>query len=83
MNEQHRPITDRALRAWLAAGAVDRGIGEGLTFVASATAARAGKATWILRYRLNGRSKEKVLGRYPELTLKDARELARKDRTRS
>jgi integrase len=81
MNEQHRLITDRALRAWLAAGAVDRGIGEGLTFVASATAARASKATWILRYRLNGRSKEKVLGRYPELTLKDARELARKDRS--
>jgi integrase len=64
MNRLQRPITDRELRAWLAAGAVDRGVGEGLTFVASAAAAQAGKASWILRYRLNGRAKEKVLGRY-------------------
>jgi hypothetical protein len=70
MNRQQRPITDRELRAWLAAGAVDRGVGEGLTFVASEAAARAGKASWILRYRLNGRAKEKVLGRYPELSFK-------------
>ena len=80
MNRQQRPITDRELRAWLAAGPVDRGVGEGLTFVATATAARSGKASWILRYRLNGRSKEKVLGRYPELSLKDAREQVRQDR---
>jgi hypothetical protein len=57
-------------------------VGEGLTFVASAPAAQAGKASWILRFRLNGRSKEKVLGRYPELSLKDAREQARQDRVR-
>jgi hypothetical protein len=80
MNRQQRPITDRELKAWLAAGAVDRGVGEGLTFVASTTAAQAGKASWILRFRLNGRFKEKVLGRYPELSLKDAREQARQDR---
>ena len=80
MNRQQRPITDRELKAWLAAGPVDRGVGEGLTFVASTTAAQAGKASWILRFRLNGRFKEKVLGRYPELSLKDARELARQDR---
>ena len=80
MIRQQRPITDRELRAWLAAGAVDRGVGEGLTFVAGATAAQAGKASWILRYRLDGRSKEKVLGRYPELSLRDARERVRQDR---
>ena len=34
MSRQQKPITDRQLKAWLAAGAVDRGIGEGLTFVA-------------------------------------------------
>lgn len=82
MNRQQRPITDRELKAWLASGPVDRGVGEGLTFVASATAAQAGRASWILRFRLNGRFKEKVLGRYPELPLKDARELARQDRAR-
>lgn len=81
MNRQQRLTTDRELKAWLAAGAVDRGVGEGLTFVASATAAQAGKASWILRYRLNTRSKEKVLGRYPELSLKDAREQVRQDRS--
>lgn len=82
MSKQQRPITDREIKAWLASGAVDRGIGEGLTFVASTTAAQAGKASWILRYRLNGRSKEKVLGRYPELSLRDAREQVRQDRAR-
>ena len=55
-------------------------MGEGLTFVASATATTAGKASWVLRYRLNGRFKEKVLGRYPKLSLKDAREQVRRDR---
>lgn len=72
MSRQQRPITDREIQAWLAAGAADRGVGEGLTFVASTIAARAGKASWILCCRLNGRSKEKALGRYPELALKDA-----------
>jgi integrase len=80
MNQQQRPITDRELKAWLAASAVDRGIGEGLTFVASSAAAQAGKASWVLRYRMNGRSKEKVLGRYPQMSLKDARAQARQDR---
>ncbi len=80
MNTQQRPITDRQLKASLAAGAVDRGVGEGLTFVASTSSAQGGKASWILRYRLNGRYKEKVLGRYPELSLKDARERSRQDR---
>jgi hypothetical protein len=71
--------TDRGLKAWLSNGATDRAVGEGLTFVASAKAAREGKASWILRFRVHGRSREKVLGRYPELTLKEAREQARKD----
>jgi integrase len=78
--QQRRPLTDRELRTWLAAGPTDRGIGEGLTFVASAAAASKGKASWILRFRVNGRPREKVLGRYPELSLKAARDQARKDR---
>jgi integrase len=82
MSTLQRPTTDRELKAWLAAGPVDRGVGEGLTFVARAASALAGKASWILRFRLNGRAKEKVLGRYPELSLKDAREQARQDRVR-
>ncbi len=80
MDVQRRPLTDRELKAWLADGGTNRSIGEGLTFVASAGSAIKGKASWILRFRLHGRSREKVLGRYPELSLKDAREKARKDR---
>ena len=72
--------TDRTLRAWLSAGPVDRGVGDGLTFVATAAGAQLGKASWILRYRYGGRHKEKVIGRYPDISLKDARDLARHDR---
>ncbi|MDY0746433.1 tyrosine-type recombinase/integrase [Paucibacter sp. R3-3] len=80
MERNGRLLTDRELKAWLVIGETDRGIGEGLTFVASARSASMGKASWVLRFRVNGRPREKVLGRYPELSLKDAREQARKDR---
>nr|WP_297383533.1 site-specific integrase [uncultured Roseateles sp.] len=72
--------TDKNLRAWLSAGPVDRMIGDGLSFVASEAGARDGKASWILRYRFAGRQREKVLGRYPDISLKEARELARSNR---
>jgi len=39
MSRQQRPINDREIKAWLAAGAMHRGVGEGLTFVASTIAA--------------------------------------------
>lgn len=73
-------VSDRTLRAWLTAGAVDKGIGGGLIFFAKETSARQGQASWILRYRLGGRRREKVLGRYPDISLKEARELARGNR---
>ena len=72
--------TDRNLKAWLSAGPVDRSVGGGLTLVASGASAQNGKGSWILRFRFGGRQREKVLGRYPDLSLKEARELARKDR---
>lgn len=57
---------------------MDRGIGGGLTFVATAAGALKGQASWILRYRFGGASREKVLGRYPDLSLKhDMRRTAR------
>ncbi|MCC6716802.1 MAG: DUF4102 domain-containing protein [Acetobacteraceae bacterium] len=80
MNGLDKTVTDRTLKGWLASGPVDRGIGDGLTFVASEASAGRAKASCVLRYRHAGRQREKVLGRYPELTLKDAREQARKDR---
>lgn len=75
-------ITDKTLRAWLGKGPADRSIGGGLTFVATSVGAPKGYASWMLRYRFGGMSREKVLGRYPDLSLKDARELARQDRAR-
>jgi len=62
-----RNATDKQ-RAWLSAGPVDRGVGDGLTFVATTAAARAGKGSWILRYRFGGRHREKVIGRYPDIS---------------
>lgn len=73
-------ITDLTLKAWLKAGPVDRSIGNSLMFVATLAGARTGRASWILCYRLGGRRKEKVLGRYPEISLKKAREIALHDR---
>ena len=73
-------VSDRTLRAWLAAGPVDKGIGGGLVFFAKESSARRAEASWILNYRIGGRRREKVLGRYPDISLKDARELARQNR---
>jgi len=80
MAEFAKFATDKTSRAWLNAGPVNRGIGDGLTFVATEAGARLGKASWILPYRYAGKSKEKVIGRCPDIPLKDARDLARKDR---
>ena len=75
-------VTDKTLRAWLRAAPIDRGIGDGLTFIATAAGAASGKASWILRYRFHGKQREEALGRYPDFSLKEARELAREHRKR-
>jgi integrase len=50
-----------------------RSDGDGLTF----TLSRSGTASWILRYRYGGRPKELTIGNYPDISLSDARKLAR------
>jgi integrase len=50
--------------------------GDGLTFTLSA----AGTATWVLRYRFAGRGRELTLGNYPDISLPQARQLAREKR---
>jgi integrase len=50
--------------------------GGGLTF----TLSKSGTAAWVLRYRHGGRPRELTLGRYPDLSLKAARERARDER---
>lgn len=71
-------LNDLQLRRWVAAGAVvAKSDGDGLTFTLSS----AGTASWVLRYRNQaGRRKELTLGNYPDISLANARELARSKR---
>ncbi|MEJ2895799.1 integrase arm-type DNA-binding domain-containing protein [Bordetella avium] len=50
--------------------------GGGLTF----TLSKAGTASWVLRYRVGGRRRELTLGNYPDISLSDARRMAREKR---
>lgn len=66
-------LTDVQLRNWMKAGKpVAIADGEGLTFTLSAK----GTAAWTLRYRAAGKPKELTLGRYPDISLTKAREIA-------
>ena len=67
-------LSDRQLKNWMIKGdTVAKSDGDGLTF----TLSNAGTASWVLRYRLNGRRKEVTLGNYPDISLSNAREKAR------
>ena len=67
-------LTDSQLRQWMEAGKpiTGKADGNGLTFTLSAK----GTAAWTLRYRIAGQQKELTLGRYPELGLVEARQMA-------
>lgn len=70
-------LTDVELRNWTKAGLpVTKTDGDGLTFTLSAK----GTAAWTLRYRIAGQRKELTLGRYPDLTIAEARKLAAEKR---
>ncbi len=73
-------FTDTYIRALIKAKNPIAGIsdGGGLTFTLSSK----GTAAWVLRYRFGGRQKELSLGNYPDITLKQAREMATKARAR-
>src|SRR5437762_2737484 len=73
-----KSLTEVQLRAWNKAGQpVVKSDGNGLSF----TLSRNGATSWILRYRINGKQKELTLGRYPEISLSLARQLANEKRT--
>ena len=66
-------LSDLQLRHWIKAGApLAKADGNGLTFTLSA----AGVAGWILRYRHGARRRELSIGRYPDISLGDARGIA-------
>jgi integrase len=56
--------------------------GGGLTFTLSKEGAKRGQGSWVLRYTFNGKKKELTLSKYPAISLKDARLMAEKERTR-
>ena len=66
-------FTDIQIKSFVRAGKeIAKSDGDGLTF----TLSKNGTAAWVLRYRHSGRQKELTLGRYPDITLRKARELA-------
>jgi len=72
-------ITDVQIRAWLRQGEpVAKSDGDGLTF----TLSKAGTAAWTLRYRYGGKPKEMTLGRYPDIGVAKARDLATEARVK-
>ena len=71
-------LSDIQLRSWVKSGntIAGRSDGAGLTFTLSSR----GTATWVLRYHFGGKQREITLGRYPDLSLKDARRRATEER---
>lgn len=66
-------LTDVQIQNWKRAGKpVAIADGDGLTFTLSAK----GTAAWTLRFYLAGKRKELTLGRYPDMSLAKAREIA-------
>ncbi len=66
-------LTDVQIQSWRKAGqTVAIADGDGLTFTLSAK----GTGAWTLRYYLAGKRKELTLGRYPDMSLSKAREIA-------
>lgn len=66
-------LSDLQLRHWIEAGTpMANADGNGLTF----TLSTAGVAGWILRYRHGGWRRELTIGRYPDISLADARGIA-------
>jgi integrase len=74
-------LTDIQIKHWIRQGnPVAKAQGEvpGLTFTLSAK----GAASWILRYRFGGRPRELTIGRYPEYSIKHAKEEALEARSK-
>lgn len=66
-------LTDVQIRKWIKDGnPTAKADGDGLTFTLSAK----GTAAWVLRYRFGGKARELTIGRYPDISLSKARELA-------
>ena len=76
-------LTALQIRNLVTAGeATTKSDGNGLTFTMSAAQAKVRSASWVLRYRFGGNPREITLGRYPDLALAKAREMAMQARAK-
>jgi integrase len=72
-------LTDVQIRAWIKQGEpLAKSDGDGLTF----TLSKNKTAAWTLRYRFANRARELTIGRYPDIGLGRARELAAEARVK-
>jgi integrase len=72
-------LTDLQIKDWIRKNEpIGKSDGDGLTFTLSSS----GKASWVLRYRFGGKAKEKTLGSYGDISLKEARRLASENRAK-
>ncbi len=63
--------TDQQIRSLLKAGkATRKAVGDGVYFRVS----KEGSGFWIFKYTLNGKRSEISFGKYPEMSLREARE---------
>ena len=79
MGKHIEKLSDVQIRRWIRTGKpVAKADGNGLTF----TLSTGGTAAWVLRYRFGGKSRELTLGRYPDKSLTQARDDARRERAK-
>jgi integrase len=70
-------LTDRRVKS-LSTDAVQTEFWDELVPGLALRVGRGGTKTWLVRYRANGKHRRLTIGRYPHLSLADAREKARK-----
>jgi integrase len=79
MSRPIHTLTPIQLSHWARIGdPIAKSDGAGLTFVVHGQ----GSASFVLRYRINGKRKEITLGKFPDTSLSAARERAREERDR-
>ena len=77
MGKHVEKLSDVQIRRWIKTRKpIAKADGGGLTF----TLSTGGTAAWVLRYRFGGKLRELTMGRYPDKSLTQARDDARKAR---
>ena len=73
-------ITDKEARALIASAEREQSVktkADGIVPGLTLTASKAGRGSWVLRYRIDGKQKEVAIGQYPTWGIKEARDRAK------